>query len=60
MQHPSNDISIDKANFDILQKIETIEANMNSMKGSSSVDQKIDNISTFLLRMNNKIDTLAR
>jgi hypothetical protein len=50
----------DKANFDILNKIESMDANMNSIKGSGGVDQKIDNISTFLLRMNNKIDSLAR
>jgi len=50
----------DKANFDILNKIEAMDANMNAMKGSSGVDKKIDNISTFLLRMNNKIDSLSR
>jgi len=50
----------DKANFDILNKIEAIDGNINSMKGSSGVDKKIDNISTFLLRMNNKIDSLSR
>jgi len=37
-----------------------MDANMNAMKGSSGVDKKIDNISTFLLRMNNKIDSLSR
>merc|ERR1719402_971880 len=30
------------------------------MTGSSGVEKKIDNISTFLLRMNNKIDSLSR
>jgi hypothetical protein len=33
---------------------------LKSMTGSGGVDKKIDNISTFLLRMNNKIDSLAK
>ena len=33
---------------------------MASMGGSQSVEKKIDNISTFLLRMNNKIEQLAK
>ena len=51
-----------KANFDIQNKLKSIESHIKSGGGGSSgsVDQKIDNISTFLLRMNNKIDSLAK
>eukprot|EP00088_Acartia_fossae_P018235 TRINITY_DN20512_c0_g1_i1.p1 TRINITY_DN20512_c0_g1~~TRINITY_DN20512_c0_g1_i1.p1 ORF type:complete len:442 (-),score=152.69 TRINITY_DN20512_c0_g1_i1:1587-2912(-) len=49
----------DKANFEIINKIDKIESTIKS-QGSSGVDKKIDNISTFLLRMNNKIDSLSR
>ena len=31
-----------------------------SMTGSGGIEKKIDNISTFLLRMNNKLDTLIK
>merc|ERR1711942_299951 len=42
------------------KKIEDITETLKSMTGSSGVEKKIDNISTFLLRMNNKIDSLSR
>merc|ERR1712013_675664 len=42
------------------KKLEDITETLKSMTGSSGVEKKIDNISTFLLRMNNKIDSLSR
>jgi len=47
-------------NFRINKKLDKIQDKLNSMTGAGGVDKKIDNISTFLLRMNNKIDSLAR
>ena len=45
------------ANFQQNKKLNEVLEIVKSMK---SVDTKIDNISTFLLRMNNKIDSLSR
>ena len=50
----------EKADFDQNQQISEILELLKSMTGSSGVDKKIDNISTFLLRMNNKIDSISR
>ena len=37
-----------------------IKKSLNEVGGSGGVEKKIDNISTFLLRMNNKIEALSR
>lgn len=37
-----------------------IKQSLQNVGGSSGVEKKIDNISTFLLRMNNKIEALSR
>jgi hypothetical protein len=50
----------EKADFAQNQQIAEILELLKSMTGSSGVDKKIDNISTFLLRMNNKIDSISR
>jgi len=42
------------------KKLDDITDTVKGMTGSSGVEKKIDNISTFLLRMNNKIDALSR
>jgi len=47
-------------NFKLNKQLKKIEDKLNSMTGAGGVDKKIDNISTFLLRMNNKIDSLSR
>merc|ERR1719499_716477 len=48
-----NNKKIQSNQFDITDTVK-------GMTGSSGVEKKIDNISTFLLRMNNKIDSLSR
>ena len=49
---------VEQTNFEQNKKLEEMMEMLKSMSGS--VDKKIDNISTFLLRMNNKIDGLAK
>jgi len=50
----------EKARFEMSQKLDKIMEKVQGGGGPSGVDRKIDNISTFLLRMNNKIDNLAK
>ena len=47
-------------NFEIKQQVNEVAKNLKSITGSGGVEKKIDNISTFLLRMNNKIEALSR
>lgn len=51
---------VEQTNFEQNKKLEEMMEMLKSMTGSGGVDKKIDNISTFLLRMNNKIDGLAK
>merc|ERR1719210_1204208 len=55
-----NNKKIQNNQFKIEQGIKDVSGNVKSMTGSGGVEKKIDNISTFLLRMNNKIDSLSR
>jgi len=50
----------EKAIFDQDQKLNEIKGQIKGMSGSGGVGRKIDNISTFLLRMNNKIEQLSK
>merc|ERR1719397_954853 len=47
-------------NFEIKQQVNEVSKGLKSVTGSGGVEKKIDNISTFLLRMNNKIEALSR
>ena len=47
-------------NFEIKQQVNEVAKNLKSITGSGGIEKKIDNISTFLLRMNNKIEALSR
>merc|ERR1712106_1109023 len=51
---------IQRSNFQQHDKLDKISAKLDTMTGSSGMEKKIDNISTFLLRMNNKIDAMSR
>ena len=55
-----NNKKIQSNQFKIEQGIKDVSGNVKSMTGSGGVEKKIDNISTFLLRMNNKIEALSR
>jgi len=55
-----NNKRVQNDNFKQQKKLDDITESVKSMTGSSGVEKKIDNISTFLLRMNNKIDSLSR
>ena len=55
-----NNKKIQSNQFKIEQGIKDVSGNMRSLTGSGGVEKKIDNISTFLLRMNNKIEALSR
>merc|ERR1711983_99187 len=55
-----NNKRVQKDNFQQKKKLDDVTETLKSMTGSSGVEKKIDNISTFLLRMNNKIDSLSR
>jgi len=49
-----------RADQEHARKLDGLTTKMAAMGGSQSVEKKIDNISTFLLRMNNKIEQLAK
>jgi len=51
---------VEQTNFEQNKKLDEMMEILKAMTGSGGVDKKIDNISTFLLRMNNKIDGLAK
>jgi len=55
-----NNKRVQKDSFQQKKKLDDVTETLNSMTGSSGVEKKIDNISTFLLRMNNKIDSMSR
>ena len=55
-----NNKKIQSNQFKIEQGIKDVSGNVRSLTGSGGVEKKIDNISTFLLRMNNKIEALSR
>jgi hypothetical protein len=55
-----NNKRVQKDNFQQKKKLDDVTETLKSMTGSIGVEKKIDNISTFLLRMNNKIDSLSR
>ena len=55
-----NNKKIQNNQFKIEQGIKDVSGNVRSLTGSGGVEKKIDNISTFLLRMNNKIEALSR
>merc|ERR1719210_2869444 len=55
-----NNKKIQNNQFKIEQGIKDVSGNVKSMTGSGGGEKKIDNISTFLLRMNNKIEALSR
>merc|ERR1711983_209933 len=55
-----NNKRVQKDNFQQKKKLDDVTETLKSMTGSSGVEEKIDNISTFLLRMINKIDSLSR
>merc|ERR1711983_751377 len=46
--------------FEIKQQVNEVANGLKTITGSGGVERKIDNISTFLLRMNNKIEALSR
>merc|ERR1711915_1084805 len=51
---------VQRDSFQQNKKLDDITDTVKGMTGSSGVEKKINNISTFLLRMNNKIDALSR
>merc|ERR1711909_232825 len=55
-----NNKRVQKDSFQQKKKLDDVTETLKSMTGPSGVEKKIDNISTFLLRMNNKIDSLSR
>merc|ERR1711915_589033 len=55
-----NNKGVQRDSFQQNKKLDDITDTVKGMTGSSGVEKKIDNISTFLLRMNNKIDALSR
>jgi len=55
-----NNKRVQRDSFQQNKKLDDITDTVKGMTGSSGVEKKIDNISTFLLRMNNKIDALSR
>merc|ERR1711931_385891 len=55
-----NNKRVQKDSFQQKKKLDDVTETLKSMTGSSGVEKKIDNISTFLLRMNNKIEALSR
>merc|ERR550532_1753058 len=46
--------------FEIKQQVNEVVKGLKTITGSGGGEKKIDNISTFLLRMNNKIEALSR
>jgi len=50
-----NNKKIQSNQFDIQKSLNSLGSG-----GSGGIEKKIDNISTFLLRMNNKIEALSR
>merc|ERR1712079_326663 len=55
-----NNKKAQQESFEIKQQVNEVANGLKGMTGSSGVEKKIDNISTFLLRMNNKIEALSR
>merc|ERR1719433_2209945 len=55
-----NNKKAQQESFEIKQQVNEVAKNLKSITGSGGVEKKIDNISTFLLRMNNKIEALSR
>merc|ERR1719410_2494209 len=55
-----NNKRVQNDNFKQQKKLDDIKKSLNEVGGSGGVEKKIDNISTFLLRMNNKIEALSR
>jgi len=55
-----NNKRVQKDHFETKKRLNDITESVKSLTGSSGVEKKIDNISTFLLRMNNKIDSMSR
>merc|ERR1719452_435682 len=55
-----NNKRVQRDSFEQKKKLEDVTETLKAMTGSSGVEKKIDNISTFLLRMNNKIDSMSR
>jgi hypothetical protein len=51
---------VEQTNFEQNKKLDEVMEILKSMTGSGGVDKKIDNISTFLLRMNNKLEQLSK
>jgi len=49
---------VNRANVLQNQRLEELKGKVDGLSGSGSLEKKIDNISTFLLRMNNKIESL--
>ena len=54
-----NNKKVQKENFQQKKLLEEIQETLRGITGGGGVEKKIDNISTFLLRMNNKIDKAA-
>merc|ERR1719260_405346 len=55
-----NNKRVQKDHFETKKRLNDITESVKSLTGASGVEKKIDNISTFLLRMNNKIDSMSR
>ena len=55
-----NNKQIQSNQFGLQKSLDDVTGSVRSMTGSGGVEKKIDNISTFLLRMNNKIEALSR
>merc|ERR1719225_1165962 len=55
-----NNKKAQQESFEIKQQVNEVVKGLKTITGSGGVEKKIDNISTFLLRMNNKIEALSR
>ena len=55
-----NNKKAQQESFEIKQQVNEVAKGLKTITGSGGVEKKIDNISTFLLRMNNKIEALSR
>jgi len=55
-----NNKRVQKDSFQQKKKLDDVTESIKSMSGSTGVEKKIDNISTYLLRMNNKIESMSR
>jgi len=55
-----NNKKAQQESFEIKQQVNEVANGLKTITGSGGVERKIDNISTFLLRMNNKIEALSR